>query len=178
MHNTEASQYSQNDVQAPLQGSPDILQSNRDLFDDHPSGNGNEPGVVRQHIASFFDVWKHWTTKGRASRSEYWFGVLQLILLEVIILFTLISHRSLIIDNPFLTPSSAVILSLTLLFVPYIPFWIWTCCRLNDVGGKERISHAMLFFILLVFPQSVIGLCVRPSEPRPNEHGPMPNVAP
>lgn len=191
MHNSETKQCPQKDIQEPLRGNADILQSSRGLYDDHPIGDDNDPKVVKQRMASFFDAWKHWTTKGRASRSEYCFGILQLIFLESILLLGAFFFTNFKQCN-----DATRLVPLILPHLVVLWLWgVWTQRRVHDIGlskggclvlilpiivcGKiVALTKSGLSAILLLVLGflAFLTLCVRPSEHKTNEHGPVPNV--
>lgn len=131
----------------------------------------------RQVAVSCGEAWKlFWTTwgsKGRSSRSEYWwmFGTLfcpTLIFVEFV--------------RPIIKGDVRISESIELLLVVPILFWIvvffkWLVLavrRLHDSGryGIWLFINAVPIVGNLIF----IALLLVPSEPKPNRFGPVPNV--
>lgn len=113
----------------------------------------------KQRFAPFFSAWKHWSSCGRASRSEYWFGMLSLLLLMIAIYILGLQW------SEFLYTFNLMLIFASCLHV------LWTSRRLHDCGNSAWLIllDVLPFGLLLVWI-----LCLRPSEPKKNRFGDIP----
>ena len=65
----------------PRTATPQTPQATAQVRSAAPQASVPHAPAAEQCYAPFFEAWRHWSTKGRASRSEYWFGQLQLVAL-------------------------------------------------------------------------------------------------
>lgn len=123
--------------------------------------------------------WTHWTTDGRASRSEFWWMELFCVLLTC--------GLGLCMDYIHVDVDQSVVLVclFVFLFVAFcLPFYCLTVRRLHDSGRSGTCLWVMLLplllgnlIVLIPFFGSLlftVQLCM-PSEKRPNRYGPVPN---
>ena len=173
MHSTKTSHVSEKDVLVALSAAQSAT----------PEG-GNSQGTngsqcSEQRLAPFFSAWKHWSSKGRASRSEYWFGILvhHLVLLPIAVMVLLWS-LDFIVDGNLVSPFAFVV-SFVVSFLPLV-CWLflylaWTSRRLHDCGNS---SWVLLLEFLPFGGLVILFLCMRPSEPRTNRYGEVPYLEP
>ena len=158
---------------------------------------------VSQKVAPFFAAWRHWSSLGRASRSEYWFGVLQLIVFwAMVCLVGTLVHLRIIRPSPYLVLLSVA--SNTLVFYLWA---VWTSRRFHDMGKTVflPVSVAGIVMLMIVMPFIALSIprqgaymmdsfmvaakygvsalvliasiiCIKSSEPRGNEYGCVPYI--
>ncbi len=134
----------------------------------------------KQRFAPFFSAWKHWSFGGRASRSEYWFGLLvhHLLLFPILVVFPVWFGK--FIEDSSSTNLSPLSSLVFLVSVFTLICWlrldlVWTFRRLHDC----RTSPWVLLIGLLPFGDlALIFLYLQPSELKPNRHGDVPYLEP
>lgn len=194
MHSTKTSHVSERDVLVALSAAqstrPKDSANNARNEGKQTTPEGGCPQRTNSHqrprqcFAPFFSAWKHCTTVGRASRSEFWFGFLQLsltyLLLEQLILRV----------NPEICESWWWTLVFGGLHIGLD--FMWTTRRLHDIGmsgllplvillgtfavGVGAVGYFFLELVIIPIMVIVIVLCLWPSQPRENKYGPVPYV--
>lgn len=189
MHSTKTSHVSEKDLLDALSvrqsTSPESFVNGSQCGGGQPiSEEGSSQGTngrqqPKQRLASLFSAWKHWSSKGRASRSEYWFGILvhHLVLLPIAVMVLLWS-LDFIVDGNLASPFAFVV-SFVASFLPLV-CWLflylaWTSRRLHDCGNS---SWVLLLEFLPFGGLVILFLCLRPSEPRTNRYGEVPYLEP
>lgn len=145
-----------------------------------------------QVMVSFGDAikryWSNWSLDGRSSRSEYWFSIL----------FLMIAWFGISLVSPFIGGTG--------LLVPLQILWCTIVCwpsfamgvrRYHDLGYSggypaafavagvvfqiaafAKAGEFLMVMLLLLVVMAIINLIFvcKPSEPRANQYGPVPNV--
>lgn len=184
MHSTKTSHVSEKDLLVALSAAQstrpeDSANNTRDEGKQTISKGGCSQGTnshhrPKQRFAPFFSAWKHWSFKGRASRSEYWFGLLTLFPLLCIMVDLLERFEGIMEEG--VPPTPYLTLAFFVLVVAFIllnagSLTFWTARRLHDCGN----SSGLLLLGLVPFGGLVLLiLCLRPSEPRTNRYGEVP----
>lgn len=187
MHSTKTSHVSEKDVRVALsaaQSTPpeDSANNTRDEGKQTPPEGGCSQGTnshqrPKQRFAPFFSAWKHWSFKGRASRSEYWFGMLTLLPLLCVIIDFFDRFKGIMEDGVLPTPYLTLaffVLVVVFLLLDFGLLFFWTARRLHDCGNSSGLL--LLSFLWLIGWMVLFLLCLRPSEPRKNKYGPVPYV--
>lgn len=106
--------------------------------------------------------WTRWTFAGRASRSEFTWPYM----FNVVLMFVFLGLGAVC---PPIIAIYLIYFALTL-----IPGLCVMIRRLHDVGLSGY--YAWMFFFPLGGPFLLVSECDKPSEPRENKYGPVPNV--
>lgn len=151
-----------------------------------------EEQVVMQQMAPFFSAWAHLSTEGRASRSEYWFGLLSLGIFFVIGIVVLDFFS---LEQGNLSLKSASVIFFALYLIMEYCWAVWTVRRFHDFGksacipvavalghlgcivanllvGFHHIVHAI--WIISFGTLCVLIACLWPSVPKKTEYGDVP----
>lgn len=134
---------------------------------------GNAPRV-RQRMVSMTEAWCklwRWTAQGRASRSEYWFVQLWMVIVSFVA--EVVMSVSTALGDPLALLIAMIPLSIFILILSLLVFLLGIR-RLHDTG---RSGWWMLInFVPIVGPIiSFVFLCLA-SEPVANRFGEVPNL--
>ena len=187
MHSTKTSHVSEKDLLVALSAAQsshpgDSASSTRNEGKQTTPEGGcpqrtNSHQRPRQRFAPFFSAWKHWSSNGRASRSEYWLGMLTLMVF--LLPFSLLFPMGLFaLVSDYLVPALVPLVCVSA-FLP-LGCWmflslVWTSRRLHDCGNS---SWVLLLGFLPFGGLVILFLCLRPSEPGTNRYGEVPYLEP
>ena len=134
---------------------------------------GNAPRV-RQRMVSMTEAWCklwRWTAQGRASRSEYWFVQLWMVIVSFVA--EVVMSVSTALGDPLALLIAMIPLSIFILILSLLAFLL-TIRRLHDTG---RSGWWMLInFVPIVGPIILFVFLCLASEPVPNRFGEVPNL--
>lgn len=122
---------------------------------------------------AFKRFWTLWTFQGRASRSEYWWARLAMMLLSFAVNFLLTFLFALAAGEDGVLLAS--LLNWVWQLVALGPDICLAVRRLHDTGHSGW--HILIVFIPLIGWIPFLVWMLRASEPRENQYGPVPNCS-
>ena len=153
----------------------------------------HETVVGQQRMVSMAEAfkrfWTNWTLDGRSSRSEVWFWALSCVLIwfslgficEMLNMSVVLGVLQILWSIVTLWPSFA--LTVRRLHdlgksATFAVIWHVGCLVLAIFQGVGARDEVIGILGLLIFIPAIMMLCfmLRPSEPRENQYGPVPNV--